>query len=200
MTLRTLLALALCASYLFATPLVAHRGASADAPENTLAAFRLAFARGADAIEGDFRLTRDKRIVCMHDATTKRTAGVDKTVANATLAELRKLDVGGGERIPTLEEVLPLIPRGKHLVLEIKCGVEIVTHLKRALAETPSERVVVIAFDEDVLRAAKRKMPRFKTRLLVRFKRGKPSLQEITAMRKRCRADELGVPGDRVVD
>ena len=74
--------------------IVAHRGASLDAPENTLAAFRLAWSQGADAIEGDFRLTKDGRIACLHDDTTQRTAGLDLTVADSTLAELRELDVG----------------------------------------------------------------------------------------------------------
>src|SRR6185369_848081 len=88
--------------------LIAHRGASRDAPENTLAAFRLAWQQGADGIEADFRLTRDGRVVCLHDASTGRTAGVDLAVAEASLEELKRLDVGGwkgarwaGERIPT---------------------------------------------------------------------------------------------------
>ncbi len=55
--------------------ITAHRGASHDAPENTLAAFRLAWERGADAIEGDFYLTADEQVVCIHDSTTERTAG-----------------------------------------------------------------------------------------------------------------------------
>ena len=68
------------------TDLIAHRGASHDAPENTLAAFRLAWEQGADGIEGDFRLSRDGEIICLHDATTRRTAGIDLVVADATLA------------------------------------------------------------------------------------------------------------------
>ncbi|MDP6721144.1 MAG: glycerophosphodiester phosphodiesterase family protein, partial [Pirellulaceae bacterium] len=93
--------------------IVAHRGASYDAPENTLAAFRLAWRQGADGIEGDFYLTKDGQIVCIHDADTKRTAGVSRQVAKSTLAELRELDVGrwkdeefAGERMPTLQQVL----------------------------------------------------------------------------------------------
>ena len=57
--------------------IVAHRGASSDAPENTLRAFRLGWEQGADAIEADFHLTRDGQLVCMHDATTGRTANAD---------------------------------------------------------------------------------------------------------------------------
>ncbi|TWU26080.1 glycerophosphodiester phosphodiesterase family protein [Bythopirellula polymerisocia] len=93
----------------YAQLLVAHRGASADAPENTLSSFQLAWEEGADAIEGDFYLTSDNQIVCIHDDTTERVSGVDLDVASATLEELRKLDVGSwkerkyiNERIPTL--------------------------------------------------------------------------------------------------
>ena len=75
--------------------IVAHRGASSDAPENTLPAFRRAWELGADAIEGDFRLTKDGRIVCIHDKDTKRVADAKLVVSDATLAQLRTLDVGG---------------------------------------------------------------------------------------------------------
>ena len=76
--------------------IVAHRGASHDAPENTLAAFRLAWEKDADAIEGDFYLTRDQQIVCLHDETTERTAPGQTClqVAESTREQLRTLDVG----------------------------------------------------------------------------------------------------------
>ena len=77
---------------LFITPLVAeaqmitaHRGASYDAPENTLASFKLAWEQGADAIEGDFYLSADKQIVCIHDADTQRTAGMKLVVERTPL-------------------------------------------------------------------------------------------------------------------
>ena len=72
---------------LHAQQIVAHRGASHVAPENTIAAFRQAWREGADAIEGDFHLTKDGNIVCIHDADTKRTAGVSRSVANSTLED-----------------------------------------------------------------------------------------------------------------
>ncbi|MFV2065815.1 MAG: glycerophosphodiester phosphodiesterase family protein, partial [Pirellulales bacterium] len=97
--------------------IVGHRGASHDAPENTLAAFQLAWQRGADGVEGDFYLTSDGHIVCIHDADTERVAGEKLIVAESTLADLRQLDVGAwkgerwrGEKIPTLEEVLATVP------------------------------------------------------------------------------------------
>ena len=76
--------------------IIAHRGASHEAPENTLAAFRLAWEEQADGIEGDFYLTSDGQIVCIHDKTTKRVAPKqpELTVAKSTLKQLRSLDVG----------------------------------------------------------------------------------------------------------
>src|SRR5262245_53293376 len=112
-----------------ATEIIAHRGASADAPENTAAAFKLAVEGGADAFEGDYYLTKDGKIICIHDNNTKRTTGVDGKVPQMTLAELRKLDAGswkgskfGGEKLPTLSEALALVPAGKKTFVEIKCG------------------------------------------------------------------------------
>ena len=72
--------------------IVAHRGASDDAPENTLEAFHLAWLQNADAIEGDFRLTKDEQIVCIHDEDTSRTCGKKLIVAESTYAELCQLD------------------------------------------------------------------------------------------------------------
>jgi glycerophosphoryl diester phosphodiesterase len=94
----------------------AHRGASAHAPENTLAAFELALRQGADAIELDAKLSADGQIVVIHDQTVDRTTEVSGRVKDLTLAELRKLDAGShfdiafrGEPIPTLEEVLKAV-------------------------------------------------------------------------------------------
>jgi glycerophosphoryl diester phosphodiesterase len=136
--------------------IIGHRGASHDAPENTLAAFQLAFEQGADGIEADFRLTRDHRIVCMHDETCGRTAGVHIPVEEASLNELKLLDVGSwkgeqwaGERIPTLDEVLAALPEGKMIFIEVKSGAAIVPHLREALARTSveMERIRLLTFD-----------------------------------------------------
>ncbi len=148
--------------------LVAHRGASAAAPENTLAAVRAAWEAGADAVEGDFRLTRDGVVVCIHDATTARTADIDLTVAAAPLARLREADVGSGkgrrwagERIPTIDEVLDAVPADKTILIEIKDGPGLVVPVARALkrALLPPERAVIIAFDPAVIRRAREVMP-----------------------------------------
>jgi len=186
--------------------LVAHRGASHDAPENTIAAFRLAWRQGADAIEGDFHLTKDRRIVCIHDATTKRTAGRNLVVAKSTLAELRQLDVGrwrgvkwAGERIATLEEVLAVVPKGKQILVEVKCGPEIIPVLKDVLEAsslTPPQ-TVVISFNAKVIAQAKKQMPKRKAFWLTGFRKDKttgrwrPSLPKVISTLKEIRADGL---------
>ena len=86
--------------------IIAHRGASADAPENTLAAFQLALDQGADGIELDVMLSKDRQLVVIHDDLVDRTTNGTGRVQDLTLAELRALDAGQGEKIPTLDEVL----------------------------------------------------------------------------------------------
>lgn len=101
---------------------VAHRGGKIPGyPENTLAAFRQAIKYGVDAIEIDLRGTKDGKIVIIHDEMLSRTTNGTGTVGNHTLAELKKLDAGNGERIPTYEEVLELVNgTGVRLLLDIK--------------------------------------------------------------------------------
>ncbi len=148
--------------------LIAHRGASRDAPENTLAAFYLAWQQGADGIEADFRLTGDGRVVCLHDAGSGRTAGVDLAVSAVSLHELKQLDVGrwlgerwAGERIPTLEEVLERVPEGKCCFIELKSGAEIVEPLRRILAVSglPPDRLRLLAFDRQLAPLLKQQLP-----------------------------------------
>ncbi len=102
--------------------IVAHRGASYDAPENTLAAFELAWQQGSDGVEGDFYLTADGKIVCIHDRDTQRTGGQKLAVEQSTLSQLRSLEYGGwkdakykGEPIPTFEQVLKTVPEWQDL-------------------------------------------------------------------------------------
>jgi glycerophosphoryl diester phosphodiesterase len=152
-----------------AVEIVAHRGYSAKAPENTVAAFDLAWKSGADACELDLHLTADGEIVVIHDKDTKRVTGVMKVVKDSTLAELRQLDAGKwkgagfeGERIPTLAECLATLPAGdKRFFLEIKCGPEVVPVLARQLEEWKPRagQLCIIAFDRAVARESKKAMP-----------------------------------------
>jgi glycerophosphoryl diester phosphodiesterase len=88
--------------------ITSHRGAGFLEPENTLRAIRRAIALGADQVEIDVQLTRDGYLVLMHDATVDRTTNGTGNVADLTIEEIRQLDAGHGERVPTLEEVLTL--------------------------------------------------------------------------------------------
>ncbi len=147
---------------------IAHRGASADAPENTLSAVHLAWQQGADAAEIDVQLTADGELIAIHDETMLRTGGVDWAVKDRTLAELKTLDVGSwkspqfaGERIPTLAEVLDIVPLGKRLFIEVKCGVDAIPELVRVLSavKTAREQTVLIGLDFDTIVAVKRALP-----------------------------------------
>ena len=162
--------------------IVAHRGASFDAPENTLAAFKLAWEQEADAIEGDFFLTSDQQIVCIHDEKTKRTSGEERDVAKTTFDELRKLDVGrwkdprfAGERIPTLSEVLTTVPSGKMIYIEIKCGPEIVPFLPPVLKQSRlnPNQTIVISFNKQVIAETRRLIPEIEAYWLVGFRQNK---------------------------
>lgn len=191
--------------------IVAHRGASHDAPENTIAAFHLAWQQGADAIEGDFHLTRDGHIVCHHDRTTERITGTNLQIASAKLAELRKLDIGAwkhekfrGERIATLPEVLGTVPERKIIYVEVKCGPEIVPKLQQDLRESnlKSAEVRIIAFDQQVIRAVKRAMPAYSAYWLVSPKQENdngpwfPSRQQIIQTALDAKADGIGINGN----
>jgi glycerophosphoryl diester phosphodiesterase len=195
---------------------VAHRGASHVAPENTMAAFQLAWLENADAIEGDFYLTADGQIVCFHDKTTKRLCPSTPalTVAEATLAELQKLDVGTwkskayeDERMPTLTDVLANVPKGKKFFLEVKSGVEIMPALINTLAQTDleDEQIVIIAFDAQVIAACRQEMPQYKASWLTGFKqkgilrKWQPQLNSILQTLKESGATGLGVQGNRKV-
>jgi len=152
-------------------PLVlGHRGASADAPENTLAAFRLALEQGADGVELDVWRCATGEIVVCHDEDARRVAGSPLRVPDAPLDALRALDVGTwrgerfrGERIPLLEEALEALP-GAVVNVEMKSRGDADPRLARALAALlggrgDAARVVVSSFDWGLLRAFRRAAP-----------------------------------------
>jgi len=122
---------------------------------------------GADAAEIDVHLTKDNRIVAIHDSTTQRTAGVNLKVSETTADELRKLDVGrrkgeefAGEKIPFLEDVISTIPPDRALFVEIKCGKEILPFLQEVLERSGKiSQIVIISFDLDIVAASKELMP-----------------------------------------
>src|SRR5688500_11759541 len=172
-SLMTSLALIATAS---GVEIVAHRGASYDAPENTMAATNLAWKEGADAVETDIYLGKDGKIIVFHDRTAKRTGGRDIAISELTQPESRKLDAGSwkdpkyaGEKVPLLEEQIRSIPPGKKLLVEIKVGPEIVGELKRVFADTGAneKNITVISFQYDALQEVRKQLPKLKTLWLV---------------------------------
>ena len=99
---------------------IGHRGAAGYEPENTLASIRRALEMGAAGIEIDVQLSLDGQLVVIHDSTLRRTTGTRGRVARKTLAELKQLDAGNRQHIPTLAEVLELIAGRALLNIELK--------------------------------------------------------------------------------
>jgi glycerophosphoryl diester phosphodiesterase len=139
---------------------VAHRGGRVPGyPENTLAAFRQAIKYGVDAIEIDLRGTKDGKIVIIHDPTVDRTTDGHGRVSNHSLAELKELDAGNGERIPTYEEVLELVNgTGVRLLLDIKLSPtvdkrEVVEVVRLTEEFAATSNVIVGVYSPDDLRA-----------------------------------------------
>jgi len=164
MTIQALLSLLLiwasgCSN---SVEIIAHRGASYLAPENTMASVMLGWEKDAD-VEVDVYLTKDNQIVAIHDKTTKRTAGVELTVAETTSQELRQLDVGSfksaefaEEPIPFLADIIQTIPPGRKLYIEIKCGQEVLPYLRELLvASGKISQVVIIGFDLETVTKSK---------------------------------------------
>jgi len=140
---------------IYPSKIIAHRGESRDAPENTLSAINLAWQRGADGVEIDVHLTRDNQIAVIHNSRTKIISGKSFPIKSRTLEKLKSVNVGrkigkkwNFERIPTLYEVLITVPTDKYLFIEIKCGVEIIPHLKQVLSHThlQTNQIKIIGF------------------------------------------------------
>lgn len=194
------------------TLIIGHRGASREAPENTLASFELAFQQGADGIEADFRLTRDGEIVCLHDDSTARTGGVDLRVADSTLQELRRLDVGlwkgeawRGERLPLLKEVLCALPAGKRLFIELKSGLEILAPLAATLAASGVDpaRLRLLAFNRELILALKERLPQYRACWLTDYRfRGvwHPSRGQVLSTLQEIQADGLASRDRSILD
>lgn len=189
-----------------AVEFIAHRGESHDAPENTLAAFRLAWETGVRAVELDVHLSKDDRLVVIHDADTKRTAGQKRIVKDSSYDELRDIDVGAwkhkkftGEKLVTLEDALPLVPPGCRYFIEVKVGPESVPALVRAIEQCGKspEQLCVISFKAKTIAETKKRLPHVKAYYLHGFKKDKttnqwkPSIDELIAEAKSINADGL---------
>jgi glycerophosphoryl diester phosphodiesterase len=196
--------------------IIGHRGASAVAPENTLAAFERALDDGADGLEFDVRLARDGVPVVIHDATLRRTGLREGLIANLSSVELAQVDVGtwfnlrypasavplyANERIPTLARVLELMTeRNATLYVEMKCSelessalaVE-VARLVRASALV--ERVVVESFTLEAIAELKRHAPEIRTAALFepKLSRPLPNARRLIEQATGVEADEIAL-------
>ncbi len=151
--------------------IIGHRGASGEAPENTLAAFRLAVEQGADLVETDVHLTSDGVLVAIHDHTLDRTTDGHGLVGALTLSQIRRLDAGSwfdpryaGERVPTLDDLLEWAAGRVPVAVEIKNGPiyypQIEDRIVEALRRHDMIRsAIVISFDHSAVLRAKRLCP-----------------------------------------
>jgi glycerophosphoryl diester phosphodiesterase len=148
--------------------ILAHRGASQDAPENTLAALRLAWERQADGVEFDVRFSSDGEVVLIHDESTLRTTGVDRIVEQTPLTALQELDAGAwkkttckGTRIPTLVEAWGVIPEDKFVIIDVKSSEAIVPLLIAEIKRSsrPPNRTLFVGPNLDVLKSLKKTLP-----------------------------------------
>lgn len=185
--------------------IIAHRGASHDAPENSISAFKLAIEQHADGFECDFHICAGDHIICLHDADTKRVAGKKLSVTKAAFDQLRALDIGSwkdpkwhGERMPTLDEVLAAVPAGKKIFIELKSSTELVGPMAKVIAASSlsPEQIVLISFHADAIAECKKQMPHIKALWLCSFKkkdggRKPPTVEEVAKTLKEIHADGL---------
>jgi glycerophosphoryl diester phosphodiesterase len=213
---------------------IAHRGASALAPENTLGAVRLAWELDADAVEVDVQLSANGQLVVIHDETLTRTAGRGERVSDLSGAELSRVDVGSwfgtewaSERVVTLREVIATVPDGKRLFVELKCGTGAVNAqakpvysghgigfsapisaesvqnkqslvaLEEPLVEVAAtpQKVVLIGFDLDLMKAVKQRYSAHKVFLVAEQKLDgqvwRPTVEELIEAAKAAKLDGL---------
>jgi glycerophosphoryl diester phosphodiesterase len=205
--LALLLSFTMSQTNLLGVEIIGHRGASADAPENTLASMKLGWEQGADAVELDLWLSKDGKLIVFHDADTKRFEPTARKITSLTLDEARKLDVGSwksaqfkGETIPTLESILATIPKGRRIVLEIKDGPQIIPEFTRVLrvSGVSEKQLVVISFKYDSLVASKKDWPKVEHYFLMDYKKDAktqtfPELKPLIARTKSAGLDGLNL-------
>jgi glycerophosphoryl diester phosphodiesterase len=195
--------------------IIAHRGESHDAPENTLTAIRLAWERQVPAVELDVHLTADGQLAVCHDADTRRTTGVLKVLKESTFDELKGLDAGkwkgaefAGEPIPLLEDALTTIPENGRCFIEVKVGPEAVPALVKAIRNCgkAAEQLVVISFNADTIAEARKQLPELQAYYLARFKRDEqtgewsPRPQDLIAKAREIGAHGLNLGHDGPID
>ncbi len=151
--------------------IIGHRGASAYAPENTLESFDLAIRQGVDMIELDVHCCASGQLVVIHDETLERTTNGKGLVAEKTLDELKMLNAGNNNQVPTLEEVLELLNRRAKINIEMK-GKDVAVLLADLISRYLFEKewnpnfFIVSSFDHDQLRQFHALLPRVRIGIL----------------------------------
>lgn len=188
--------------------IIAHRGESFIAPENTVAAVDLAYKKGDDAVEIDVRLTKDNHIVVIHDAHTWRVSGKLKWISRNSLKALKKLDVGSykgneyrGEKIPSLDQILDLVSSDKKIIIEIKSNQKIIPFLKDILNKYSfnNDQIEIISFNLRTLLKVKEQIPQHDVLWIHSLdyywirKVFKPSLKRIIKKAKKYKINGLDV-------
>lgn len=151
--------------------LIAHRGASSEAPENTMSAIRQALEIGVDCVEIDVHLTADGKLVLIHDAIIGRTAwgAAGKRIADMPLSEIQKLDAGSwfgaqfkGETVPTLDQLLQLDRKATGIMIEVKHGHAFPEPLAAAIVKSfrsaPKQETLIVGSFSVLLLEAVQKM------------------------------------------
>ena len=158
---------------------IAHRGASADAPENTIAAFELALEQGADGIELDVHLSADEHPVVIHDFTLERTTDGAGPVSEHTVRELKRLDAGGwrdhrfrGQRVQTLQEVLERFRDRARFWVELKGGSTLYPGIEERVVSLleiydVADRALIQSFDHEAIARIRATSPEIRVGALV---------------------------------
>lgn len=168
---------------------IAHRGASGYEPEHTMSAYELAIEQGADYIEQDLQLTKDGHLICMHDSTVDRTTDGTGSVSDLTLAQIKQLDAGDGQQVPTLDEVITRFGYTTNYYIETKrpfdpnMDAELIRILKKHNLigfKRVRDKVIVQSFSEESLRNIR---SHFSDILLV-YLTSSPQISELATIRE----------------
>ena len=179
--------------------IIAHRGESFEAPENTLSSINLAWQKNDDAVEIDIRMTKDDKIIVIHDNNTFRTGRKFMNVSSCSYDELLKVDVGKfkgnnwkNEKIPLLDEVINMIPKDKILFVEIKSNYKIVKPLQELINQKQIDpnQINFIGFNFKTMSLVKKKLSEFNSYWII----GKKSILEkihIEDIILKCKSSKL---------
>jgi glycerophosphoryl diester phosphodiesterase len=150
--------------------IIAHRGESFIAPENTLSSVNLAWRNGINAVEVDVRLSKDNQVVVIHDSNTWRISRKLKWIRYTKLRKLKRIDIGikknhryKGEVIPTLQEVLSTVSKGNKIIIEIKSSCKIIPYLKTVIntSSLQSDQIEIISFSLKTLIEVRKQLSQY---------------------------------------